>query len=187
MRRSIRDIEQDYFHWLCEAINADHERDSYWLVLKDLHRRSFVPMIEHDDNRESDGLELREEYLRDIQADKYDRISGDCSILEMMIALAKRMDFETSAVFDGGSPKNQTSYWFWDMMHNLKLDLADDATYSQIGGREYVDAVVDDLVNREYEADGSGGLFPLTTAYEDQRDVEIWYQMAAYLNEREVV
>ncbi len=187
MQHGVRNIEQDYFHWLCEMVGADQDQESYWLLLGELHRESFIPMIEHDENRESDGLELRDEYLRDIRASKYERINGDCSILEMMIALARHMDFETSDAFDDGTKKNQIGYWFWDMVHNLKLDLLDDATYNEMGGREYAETIIDDLVNREYEPDGTGGLFPLTTAYEDQRDVELWYQMAAYLNEREIV
>jgi hypothetical protein len=41
------------------------------------------------------------------------------------------------------------------------------------------------LNRREYDSDGgNGGLFPLNEPNEDQRDVEVWYQMMAYLQER---
>ena len=45
------------------------------------------------------------------------------------------------------------------------------------------DGGLDGFINRQYEANGEGGLFPLKGVCEDQREVEIWYQMNAYLYE----
>jgi hypothetical protein len=42
------------------------------------------------------------------------------------------------------------------------------------------------LIYRNYSPSGRGGLFPLRHPDEDQRGVEIWYQMAAYLYEQEI-
>jgi hypothetical protein len=39
------------------------------------------------------------------------------------------------------------------------------------------------LNRRLYTTSGYGGLFPLEEPKEDQRKVEIWYQMMAYLGE----
>jgi hypothetical protein len=39
-------------------------------------------------------------------------------------------------------------------------------------------------VNREYDPDGRGGLFPLDGTHANQREVELWYQMQAYIIER---
>ena len=36
---------------------------------------------------------------------------------------------------------------------------------------------------RSYAFDGYGGLFPLRKPHQDQRNIEIWYQMQAYLME----
>jgi hypothetical protein len=44
-------------------------------------------------------------------------------------------------------------------------------------------AILDRVIRREYEPDGTGGFFPLQNPLEDQTQVEIWYQMAAYINE----
>ena len=49
-----------------------------------------------------------------------------------------------------------------------------------------IDDILDTLIWRTYEYDGIGGFFPLTNAEEDQTKVEIWYQMAAYINEHTV-
>ena len=45
-----------------------------------------------------------------------------------------------------------------------------------------IDDILENWLWRTYEYDGSG-FFPLTTTEEDQTKVEIWYQMAAYINE----
>jgi hypothetical protein len=46
-----------------------------------------------------------------------------------------------------------------------------------------VNQILTNLVERTYQKNGKGGLFPLKQPAKDQRRVEIWYQMAAYLNE----
>jgi hypothetical protein len=43
--------------------------------------------------------------------------------------------------------------------------------------------VLDTVIWRTYEINGWGGFFPLTLSDEDQTKVEIWYQMAAYVEE----
>jgi hypothetical protein len=71
------------------------------------------------------------------------------------------------------------------MINNLGLMEVDDAAYSEEWARSYVDAAVGTLVERRYSYSGDGGLFPLDYPEEDQRGIEIWYQMSAYLAERE--
>jgi hypothetical protein len=39
------------------------------------------------------------------------------------------------------------------------------------------------LNNRTYSKLGKGGLFPLRSSAYDQRKVELWYQMAAFMTE----
>ena len=70
-------------------------------------------------------------------------------------------------------------------MDNLGLVPFDDESYVDLDGQTYVERIIDDFVKREYDFNGVGGIFPLKHAEQDQRDVEIWYQMSAYLYERE--
>lgn len=183
------DVDQDYFHWLCEIVHADMEDCSYWLLMRDLHHKVFTPIVERDENRALDGLELREEYLDDSNFPKYVSIDGDCTLLEMMIALARRMDFETSDPYDLDETVDRTAYWFWEMMDNLGLTKYSDDAYGTLKDEAtaYVDWAMDILVNRKYEPNGFGGLFPLEHCHENQCKVELWYQMHAYLNEQEIV
>lgn len=57
-------------------------------------------------------------------------------------------------------------------------DTYSDDTYERIQYRLNV------INKRLYNEDGTGGgLFPLRHATQDQREVELWYQMMAYLTE----
>jgi hypothetical protein len=49
----------------------------------------------------------------------------------------------------------------------------------------HVTETLDRVIYRNYESNGHGGFFPLEDPDEDQRRVELWYQLNAYLNERE--
>jgi hypothetical protein len=65
------------------------------------------------------------------------------------------------------------------LLENIGLDSFTDNRYEE----GYVDEVVQRVVFRKYARNGHGGLFPLRHADEDQRDIEIWYQLSAYLLE----
>lgn len=179
--------EHEYFYWLCELVHIDQDERTYWLLAKELFEKPFIPLIAHDENRSSDGLELREEYMSD--ADCYGEldIDGDCSIFEMLIALARRMDFETSDPNDPMDTNDTTAYWFWEMIDNLGLMEFDDDSYIELEGQTYVDWILEIFVDRQYEPNGEGGIFPLKRVCEDQREVELWYQMNNYLMENKVV
>ena len=99
----------------------------------------------------------------------------DCSMLEMLIALARRVSFESYST---------ATDWFWCMIQNLELGKYTDDIY-EVSIMEEVEEALKNLNARNYGADGSGGLFPLRKPAMDQRRVEIWYQMQAYLLEGE--
>ena len=180
------EIEQDYFHWLCEMVHINQEERTYKLVAKDLHRMAFIPVISRDENRALDGLNLRDQYLESEWYPNGTYIDGECSVFEMLIALAQRIDFQTSDAYSENDGTDRTAYWFWEMMDNLGLIAFDDDSYVDLDGQTYVERIVDDFIDREYDFNGNGGIFPLKHAEQDQRDVEIWYQMSAYLYEKEM-
>ena len=103
----------------------------------------------------------------------------DCSVLEMLIALAGRVAFEDD--FEGSSLE-----WFWRLINNLELGKYSDDVY-EISISEGVDEIANRLNERTYSWTGAGGLFPLNFAQEDQRHVELWYQLSAYLLEADYV
>lgn len=177
------DVEEDYFNWLCEGVHIDQVERSYLLLARDLHSTIFYAVVPHDENRALDGMELREDYLGEMNCPDYVDIEGDCSVFEMLIGLAKRIGFETRNPTDLRMKSDRVGFWFWEMIDNLGLMDFDDDSYYELGGADAVDDILERLLNREYQSNGAGGLFPLRRAAEDQRGVEIWYQMSVYLNE----
>lgn len=171
------DIRQDYFQWLVDKVHGEN----HLLLMKDLHERPFIAIVDNDNNRAYDGIELREDYIAE-ELDEEDAwkmdMSAECSVLEMLIALAKEMDFQLA--YDD---EDRTDIHFWEMMENLNLTRFTDEEYVSEGGVYMVDAILTDFLTRDYEPDGRGGIFPLRNPTKDQRGVELWYQMQAYLGE----
>ena len=179
--------EHEYFKWLCGIVGSRQRVRDYGILLLTLHHTDFISYVDHDENRAYDGMELRDEFLEEVGRVDWGGLDMDapCSLLEMMIGLARRMDFETSDPYEDDLGYDRTAFWFWEMIDNLGLSEIDDETYAEEWCHDYVETVLQTLVERRYSYDGEGGLFPLSCAGEDQRDIEIWYQMSAYLAERE--
>ena len=170
-------IEDEYFEWLCETvdINRFSKSVSYRKLLMHLHNIEFTWFVPYDDNRADDGIQLRRRYALRCGDDKLSRlITGPCSVLEMMVALAIRCE---ESIMDDALMGDRTGQWFWGMIHNLELSPMIDTRFD----RDYVDSVVARLLNREYEADGRGGLFTVKHCPHDLRAVEIWCQLSWYL------
>lgn len=174
-------LEDAYLEWLYTQIaavtNLNPSR-SYWQLVKQLQTTPFHIYIHNDGNRAENGKQLRYEFLNDtgyVLYDPYDLwMNLDCSILEMMIALAR----EVALLVD-----STTLEWFWIMMTNLEIDKFSDDLYEMNIAQE-VDEKLGILNQRIYSADGRGGLFPLRNNQgRDQRRVELWYQKEAYLLE----
>ena len=171
-------LDELYFKWLygqaC-SVRAQNPSRTYWKLLRLLFTKEFIWLVPNDDNRVVDGIELRYEFLEE---NGYDEVDPDwlnlgCSMLEMILGLARRLSFE-----DDGEAK----FWFWELMENLELDqYADSKTIP----KDVVDDILDRVIWRNYKPDGTGGLFPLKNAEQDQRHIELWYQLSAYLLERE--
>ncbi len=170
-------LDELYFLWLCGQVGSveDNRNPSrnYWRLLKRLYIKEFVWIIPNDDNRAEDGRDLRSEFFSNnkVAAMDTDWFTLGCSMLELLIGLARRLSFEAD-----GEPR----FWFWHLVENLGLEKYNDNTY--IPEKE-VDDILDQVIWRTYRRNGKGGLFPLRKATEDQRDVELWYQLSAYLLE----
>lgn len=170
-------LDELYLSWLYECV-ADPEianpSQTFWNLLQHLFTKEYVWLIPNDDNRVEDGRALREEFIEDLGLDDMDPdwMNLECSVLEMMIALSRRLSFQ-----GGGEPRD----WFWRLIDNLGLNIADQQRFP----RSRVEEVLDRQIWRTYQSNGAGGLFPLRHPHRDQRDVEIWTQLNAYLLENE--
>lgn len=170
-------LDERYLEWLYSHIGTLGNRNparSHWLLAEELYRIEFTQFVPNDDNRIADAMQLREEFIINTGAERDPSwMELGCSVFEMLVALCKRVEFESA---------HDSYYWFWRIITNLNLDPYSDEQFD-----EQVRLIVQDtfamVINRTYRRDGTGGLFPLRRPILDQRRVEIWYQMSAYLLE----
>ena len=173
-------LEELYFQWLYGQIGSVKQRNrarSYWQLARVLHKREFIWFVPNDDNRVEDGRELRYEFARvsgnDDVSEEWFEVG--CSFLEMLIALSRRLAFESE-----GEPAD----WFWTLVDKNLHIRVNDRDWTRDHERD-INNIVDRVIWRRYSRTGVGGLFPLKHTTLDQRKVEIWYQLSAYLIEHE--
>lgn len=173
-------LDKLYLDWLYSQVGSVKDRNprrTYWSLLGQLFTTQFVWFVPNDDNRAAAGQYLRNEFLADSGFKPADAgwMEAGCSVLEMMIALSRELAFEAYQ----GEPRE----WFWHMIDNLQIRFCDFEWTRKT--EEFVNDVLNRFIFRQYRSDGRGGLFPLNSPQRDQREVEIWYQLNAYLLERE--
>ena len=175
-------LDERYFVWLYSLVADPSIQDpesTYWRLLKQLYEKPFVWFVSRDDNRVENGKELRSEFLRQegLQRNEVDPhwIDIGCSFLELMVAMSGRLRFQID-------PDSSLAYWFWEeLMANIGLhDFNDASNWEHCD----VDEVLNRVIFRQYEPDGNGGFFPLKHPEQDQRGLELWHQLDAYVIER---
>lgn len=174
------ELNKMYFDWMCCLLSSGRRYSSmlYSQLLLHLHNIPFRYSIPMDGNRETDGIDLRYRFARDTcQNDAVVAKCLDvypCSVLEMMVALAIRMEEHIMEDADIG---DRTGEWFWEMIVSLGLESMTDSRYDP----QYVDYVIERFLDREYTRNGEGGLFTVQYSKQDMRTLDIWYQMCAYI------
>lgn len=174
-----QEVENRYFEWMVTLVceNRFVGNNSYRKLLSYLHDTEFIYYLHRDGDRATDGMDLRYRfayYNQDLQdAEKY--LTGPCSVLEMMIALAIRCEEQIMV-----DPKigDRTGQWFWKMVVSLGLGGMLDSRFDSA----YVEKSVYKFLNREYETDGRGGLFTVRNSTRDMRDISIWDQLSYFLD-----
>ena len=166
-----------YFDFLSNIVI---DNDNYDLLLMHLHKIEYYSLIPNDDNRGEDGKRLREIFLdNEGPQGPFCLPEGSCTVLEMLIGLSFRMENELKC----GPCGTSASECFWLFMQNLNLNWAHNNDYFQNDGDNSVAKIVWAVLERKYERNGEGGIFPLKQTRKNQRKVEVWYQMQEYLLE----
>ena len=173
------ELEKRYFDWLCSVISHKN-RINYKKLLMYLYKRSFNYILPMDGNRAEDGIDLRYSgfgYFTGTEQYEIARYLDrrDCSVLEMMVALAIRAE----NIVGDSELGDRKALWFWSMIDSLGLSGMDDEHYDETK----VIFAIDCLINRDYKYDGKGGLFTVKEPFHDMRSVEIWNQMCWFLSE----
>lgn len=172
----MEELWDDYLQYLIWRGRLER-MTRYGRLFDILHNIEFVYKLERDENRDADGVSLRDDYeipydYLEMDDEFFDR---RCSVLEMLIALAIKVDDE----FIGDPAEEHPEEFFMKMIKNLGLD--------KFKGNRYRESDVIKIVNRwmrrEFNRDGIGSPFPVRESRQDQRKLEIWDQMNAYLSE----
>lgn len=172
-------VHCEYLRWLTMQVSGYRDNSRYQQLFEYLFDKEFTYILEMDGNRAENGIDLRYQFAYENKIDKklidVEFRGEECSVLEMMVALAVTCEEHIMEDVDKG---NRTGVWFWTMITNLGLDQSSDSNFSFY----YVDEVVERFLNREYEPDGTGGLFTIKNCQYDLREIDIWYQLCWYLN-----
>lgn len=170
-----RRLDDQYLTHLYSLVETEG-RPPQWRLMQHLYSVEFYHFIPNDDNRAADGMDLRKEFIRVMNVSAPSEwMTLGCSVLEMLIALARRLQYQYVEHYTVGD-------CFWMLLDNLGLSESwdDDPIDS-----DTIQQTLDRLIGREYETNGEGGLFPLHNPSRDQRSVELIYQMYAYVLEQE--
>lgn len=152
--------------------------ERYADLLLYLSGKPFTWSMKRDQDRARNGLALRKNFSEYSEVDPdfwVGKMPDQCSMLEMMIALAMACD---DIIFDPDYG-TRTAEWFWMMVDNLGLSNMDKYFFD----KEYCDEVVDVMLKRRYFKNGRGGLFTTRNPKIDMRKAEIWYQANVWLEE----
>lgn len=173
-------VDDRYLEWLYSQFGAVRNRNparSYWKLAKKLYTTEFVWLIPNDDNRVEDGILLRQEFVNEQGSDGVTDawMALGCSVLEMMVALAKRAAYQT------GEPDAD---WMGRFFTNLGIVDFRDSKFNATAERR-ISEILETFIYRGYREDGVGGLFPLQRPRQDQTKVELWYQLNEYILENE--
>ena len=171
-------IINEYFEWMFNLACGERYSKliSYRKLLMYLHDVEFTFSIPRDADRAEYGVNLRRRFGIDRGYDNISSyIQGPCSVLEMMLGLAIQCEEDIMYNADMG---DRTGQWFWGMIVNLGLGAMDDTKFD----RQEAENIIARFLNREYDPDGSGGLFKIRNCDRDLRYVEIWWQLCWYLD-----
>lgn len=170
-------ISNRYFEWMYDLVCKDRysKSISYRKLITHLHSIEFIYSIPLDSNRANDGEKLRYRFALCQDCEELsDYLDDPCSVLEMMIALAIRVE---ENILDDVEIGDRSDQWFWEMISNLGLGGMNDRHYD----RDFVQRTIERFLYRDYEPDGKGGLFWIRNCDRDLRKIEIWCQFNYYI------
>lgn len=170
-----------YYEWMLDKIGgARKDGRSYKMMLSCLRDAEYTYIVPMDANRYEDGIDLRYRFAYEKGLNQAEVLDADlypCSIFEMLLAIALRVEDNIMSDTEYG---NRTSIWFWEFIRNLGLLQADDIHFDN----GYVSSVLRGFLNREYEADGHGSIVRISDPRKDCRPAELWMQVMWYFNEK---
>ncbi len=168
-------MDQDkpsYLNWLVNL--KDVGLSEYFGVCKILHSIPFKYTIYLDEDREADGMELRESYYAEFGDYPIVPFPNQASFLEVLIGMVHMFENWSDL-----NPDQSTK-----LMHTFFINLnIQDLSGKRLTSEEerYVKSRVNIMMNHEYSADGSnGGLYIVPNTNKDFTRCNLYHQMVEY-------
>lgn len=162
-------------------------RNEYTNLLSLLNNIQYQYSMPLDENRRIDGIDLRYRFGYELRVpDEVIRSEldvRDCSVLEMMVALAFKCEEEITYDRERG---DRTTRWFYNMLVSLGLKNFKNDSWEYEPQEiifEKITTILNTFFTRGYCYNGKGGLFTLKNPRVDMRSVQIWDQMCWYISE----
>lgn len=166
----------DYKEFLEELVKANDFEDCTYKVLLDvLYRKEFHPVLPMDIDRAESAKSMRRLYL-DMEEDDL----GVCRCIEVLIDLSRFMAFQLRT----NEETIDLSVIFWELLDNLGLTKYTDEVCDAVSVVDQIGETLENWMYRNYDEAGNGNIFPLKNPKHNQKNVEIWYQMHAYILEK---
>ena len=172
----MSEIEDGYVAWLKnQAMGQDRSYDE---LLDFLYEKTYFFTLRMDENRAEDGIELRYIYEMENGIDDESGLDPgrDCSMLEMMVGLARRCENQIMVDMEEGA---QPERWFMVMLTNLGLL---DFVNEEFDVRK-VNDIIERFLSHRYSYFGEGSLFYVRYPRNDMRKTDLWYQAMWYFTE----
>lgn len=171
-------MDEAYYRWLVQLLEDEYLKMNYQKLMWKLYTTDFYWELDYDGNRAADGLYLRTLFIEELRspfASKKIVENAPCSVLEMMIALARKAEHD---IMYNPMYGDRTDKWFWVMLENLGIDAYDDYGYFE----EEVDRILYVFMHHLYAPNGcGGGMFPQKQVERDLRKTDIWWQINSFL------
>lgn len=163
-----------YFDFLCREVGiGGPDGLPYRRLAALLYGKIFVCKLPNDMNRVDEAIRQRAGYS--------DAPKGSANVLEVLVSLCRQLTFMAEGMIE--KEKNGADIWFDRIIENLGMTALMDDDWDE-DFVEIAEAQIDRWMDRDYDYDGFGGAFPLDNPRNDQTEVELWYQMNAYLMEQ---
>ena len=174
-----------YYTWLLSLIEPPQGVDSpirlYGMLIYELWRREFfwMDIYEGEESRAADGRQLREQYMMEADVTPDFVPIGPCTVLEMLIAFALRLDSTIHDWTIGHRP------WEWMTMFITNLGLADLTDNSlRAADRSFVTARLEMWMAHNIGTRGERGLFRFKRPLLTISNLDNWSQMQHWVGER---
>lgn len=177
---TVESLYKDWLYFL--AFEDEIERERYSLLLDNLSHTIYCSLNPRDTNRIYDAIDFRYRFGAELNIPReiIDRElkDHDVSVLEVMISLSFYC-YENVSQYSL-SCQMDTSSWFKDMLKSLGLFNMNDQNFNY----DIFEERMKKFLKGDIYPNGRGGLFTVNNPTVDMRNLELWYQMNHYINEK---